>query len=135
MTDSSYKNKLMKLIADVHAEEQALWDLLSDEERNAAGKIDRWAPKDHLTPLSGRSGWSNSYRLQPEANRPGRSRTTRRRMMKCTKPIKTVVGRISSLGRQRLAANSTQRWMLPQKRYWRTQQDLRARVVDLYGRM
>jgi len=48
MTDSSYKNKLMKLIADVHAEEQALWDLLSDEERNAAGKIDRWAPKDHL---------------------------------------------------------------------------------------
>ena len=48
MTGSSYKNKLKKLVADVRAEEQALWDLLSDEERNAAGEIDCWAPKDHL---------------------------------------------------------------------------------------
>jgi tetratricopeptide (TPR) repeat protein len=48
MTDSSYKNKLMKLIADVRAEEQTLWDSLSDEERNVAGEIDCWAPKDHL---------------------------------------------------------------------------------------
>lgn len=48
MTGSSYKTKLMKLVADVRAEEQALWDSLSDEERNATGKLDRWAPKDHL---------------------------------------------------------------------------------------
>ncbi|MGB2897501.1 MAG: DinB family protein [Anaerolineales bacterium] len=48
MTSPSYKNKLQELAADVHAEEQALWNLLSDEERNAAGEIDRWAPKDHL---------------------------------------------------------------------------------------
>jgi tetratricopeptide (TPR) repeat protein len=48
MTVSSYKAKLGKLLADVRAEEQALWDALSDEERNAAGEIDRWAPKDHL---------------------------------------------------------------------------------------
>jgi tetratricopeptide (TPR) repeat protein len=48
MTDTSYKDKLKKLVADVRAEEQALWDSLSDEERNAAGEIDCWAPKDHL---------------------------------------------------------------------------------------
>lgn len=48
MTGSSYKAKLGKLLADVRAEEQALWDALSDEERNAGGKVDRWAPKDHL---------------------------------------------------------------------------------------
>jgi len=28
--------------------EVTLWDALSDEERNAAGEIDQWAPKDHL---------------------------------------------------------------------------------------
>ncbi len=48
MTGSSYKDKLRKLLADVRAEEQTLWDSLSDEERNTAGEIDRWAPKDHL---------------------------------------------------------------------------------------
>jgi len=48
MTGSSYKAKLGKLLADVRAEEQTLWDALNDEERNAAGEIDRWAPKDHL---------------------------------------------------------------------------------------
>jgi len=48
MTGLSYKNKLKKLVADMGAEEQALWDSLSDEERNAAGEINRWAPKDHL---------------------------------------------------------------------------------------
>ncbi len=48
MTGSSYKNKLKKLVEDVRAKEQTLWDSLSDEERNAAGEIDRWAPKDHL---------------------------------------------------------------------------------------
>ena len=48
MTDSPIKDKLEKLLADVRAEEQALWDSLSDEERNAAGEINRWAPKDHL---------------------------------------------------------------------------------------
>ncbi len=48
MTDSTKKDKLGKLLADVRAEEQALWDSLRDEERNAAGEIDRWAPKDHL---------------------------------------------------------------------------------------
>ena len=48
MTSSSYKAKLGKLLADVRAEEQTLWDSLSDEERDAAGEIDRWAPKDHL---------------------------------------------------------------------------------------
>jgi len=48
MTDSTKKDKLGKLLADVSAEEQALWDSLRDEERNAAGEIDRWAPKDHL---------------------------------------------------------------------------------------
>jgi tetratricopeptide (TPR) repeat protein len=48
MTGSSYKDNLGKLLADVRAEEQTLWDSLSAEERNAAGKIDRWAPKDHL---------------------------------------------------------------------------------------
>lgn len=48
MTGSSYKNKLKKLVAEVRAEEQVLLDSLSDDERNAAGEIDRWAPKDHL---------------------------------------------------------------------------------------
>jgi tetratricopeptide (TPR) repeat protein len=48
MTRTSYKDKLETLLADVRAEEQALWDSLSDEERNAAGEIDCWAPKDHL---------------------------------------------------------------------------------------
>ena len=48
MTGSSYKTKLGKLLADVLTEEQTLWDALSDEERNAAGEIDRWGPKDHL---------------------------------------------------------------------------------------
>lgn len=48
MTGSSYRAKLKELLADLHVEEQALWDSLSDEERNAVGKIDRWAPKDHL---------------------------------------------------------------------------------------
>ena len=48
MTGSSYKNKLKKLVADVRTEEQALWDSLSDEERNAAGEIDCWAAKDLL---------------------------------------------------------------------------------------
>ncbi len=48
MTGSSYKDILGKLLADVRAEEQTLWDSLSDKERNAAGEIDRWAPKDHL---------------------------------------------------------------------------------------
>ncbi len=48
MTDSTKKDKLGKLLADVSAEEQALWDSLRDEERNATGEIDRWAPKDHL---------------------------------------------------------------------------------------
>ncbi len=48
MTDSTKKDKLGKLLADVRAEEQALWDSLRDEERIAAGEIDRWAPKDHL---------------------------------------------------------------------------------------
>jgi len=48
MTGSSYKAKLGKLLADVRAKEQTLWDALNDEERNAAGEIDRWAPKDHL---------------------------------------------------------------------------------------
>lgn len=48
MTGSSNKAKLKELVADVRAEEQALWDLLSYEECNAAGEIDRWAPKDHL---------------------------------------------------------------------------------------
>jgi len=48
MTGSSYKTKLGKLLADVRTEEQTLWDALSDEERNAAGEIDQWAPKDHL---------------------------------------------------------------------------------------
>ena len=48
MTDSTKKDKLAKLLANVRAEEQALWDALSDEERNSAGEIDRWAPKDHL---------------------------------------------------------------------------------------
>ena len=48
MTGSSYKNKLKKLIEEVRAEEQVLWDSLSDDERNVAGEIDRWAPKDHL---------------------------------------------------------------------------------------
>ena len=48
MTDSTKKDKLGKLITDVQSEEQALWDSLRDEERNAAGEIDRWAPKDHL---------------------------------------------------------------------------------------
>lgn len=48
MTDSTKKDKLAKLLADVRAEEQALWDSLRDEERNAAGIIDHWAPKDHL---------------------------------------------------------------------------------------
>ena len=48
MTGSSCKAKLKVLLADVRAEEQALWDSLSDEERNAAGEIDCWAPKDHL---------------------------------------------------------------------------------------
>ncbi len=48
MTGSSYKDNLEKLLADVRAEEQALCDSLSDDERNAAGEIDRWAPKDHL---------------------------------------------------------------------------------------
>ena len=48
MTGSSYKDNLGKLLADVRAEEQMLWDSLSDEERNVAGEIDRWAPKDHL---------------------------------------------------------------------------------------
>ena len=52
MTRTSYKDKLGKLLADVRAEEQALWDSLSDEERNAAGEIDRWAPKDHLAHLT-----------------------------------------------------------------------------------
>ena len=48
MTGSSYKTKLGKLLADVRTEEQALWDSLNEEERNAAGEIDRWAPKDYL---------------------------------------------------------------------------------------
>jgi len=48
MTDSTKKDKLGKLIADVRTEEQALWDSLRDEERNATGEINRWAPKDHL---------------------------------------------------------------------------------------
>ncbi|HUS84688.1 MAG TPA: DinB family protein, partial [Anaerolineales bacterium] len=48
MTGSSCKVKLKVLLADMRAEEQALWDSLSDEERNAAGEIDQWAPKDHL---------------------------------------------------------------------------------------
>jgi len=48
MTGSSYKTKLGKLLADVRTEEQTLWDALSDEERNAAGEIDHWAPKNHL---------------------------------------------------------------------------------------
>jgi len=48
MTDSTKKDKLEILLADVRAEEQALWDSLRNEERNAAGEIDRWAPKDHL---------------------------------------------------------------------------------------
>ena len=48
MTDSTKKDKLGKLLADVRAEEQALWDSLRDEECNATGEIDRWAPKDHL---------------------------------------------------------------------------------------
>ena len=48
MTDSTKKDKLGKLITDVQSEEQALWDSLRDEERNATGEIDRWAPKDHL---------------------------------------------------------------------------------------
>ncbi|MEA1976547.1 MAG: DinB family protein [Chloroflexota bacterium] len=48
MTGSSHKDNLGKLIADVHAQEQTLWESLSGEERNATGEIDRWAPKDHL---------------------------------------------------------------------------------------
>jgi len=48
MTGPSYKDKLVKLLAEVRVEEQALWALLSDDERNAAGGVDRWAPKDHL---------------------------------------------------------------------------------------
>ncbi len=48
MTRTLYKDNLGKLLADVRAEEQALWDSLNEEERNAAGEIDRWAPKDHL---------------------------------------------------------------------------------------
>jgi len=48
MTGSSNKTKLGILLADVRTEEQTLWDALSDEERNAAGEINRWAPKDHL---------------------------------------------------------------------------------------
>ena len=48
MTDSTKKDKLAKLLANVRAEEQALWDSLRDEERNASGEINRWAPKDHL---------------------------------------------------------------------------------------
>ncbi|TET30229.1 MAG: DinB family protein [Anaerolineales bacterium] len=48
MTGSSYKDNLGKLLADVRAEEQTLWDSLNDDEHNVAGEIDRWAPKDHL---------------------------------------------------------------------------------------
>ena len=48
MTEQTIKEKLLKLVADVHVEEQTLWASLSSEERNACGEIDCWGPKDYL---------------------------------------------------------------------------------------
>jgi tetratricopeptide (TPR) repeat protein len=46
------KEKLVRLIESIDLEEQALYDNLSIEEREAEGKADAWSPKDTLAHIA-----------------------------------------------------------------------------------
>lgn len=45
--------KLVELVERASAEEQALWNKLSEDERSAPGRPDRWGPKDVMAHLAG----------------------------------------------------------------------------------
>jgi tetratricopeptide (TPR) repeat protein len=46
------KHKLVALIESISAEEQALFDNLSEKERSTRGEADRWSPKDEIAHLA-----------------------------------------------------------------------------------